>query len=39
MSSLDAGLLWVEKRIRELAGELGRPVDSLQSLRLGAAAS
>jgi len=26
----DAGLLWVEARIRELAAELGQPVDCLE---------
>ena len=27
---LDSGLLWVENRIRELAQELGRPVDCME---------
>jgi len=28
--SLDAGLLWVEARIRALAQELGRPMDAFE---------
>jgi hypothetical protein len=30
LSDLDSGLLWVENRIRELAKELGRPVDCVE---------
>jgi len=29
-ASVDAGLLWVEARIRALAAELGRPVDAFE---------
>ncbi len=32
-ANLESGLLWVEKRIRELAQELGRPIDCLEWLR------
>jgi len=28
--NLDPGLLWVEKRIRQLSAELGQPVDCME---------
>lgn len=34
-TGLDAGLLWIERRIRELSKELNRPVDCMELARPG----